>query len=192
MTSCPENQNISEFNYEKLRENNLNKIKEYYQSVLNEYTNKYGEYSKKLANGTDEQKENANFMMVENEDVKIINTHLIDIKKKLNEIVKTDTSNILVQKEKNELEKEEIKKNREKINNLKLIVNKNEKITETNSDTLHDNTTHNYNINYNQYILIIVNVILFVIMLILVYYLVFNTTTITKSKNNNNIIFNNI
>ena len=173
MTSCPENQNISEFNYEKLRENNLKKIKEYYESVLNEYTSKYSEYSTALASGTDEQKENANFMMDENEDVKIINTHLIDIKKKLNEIVKTDTSNILVQKEKNELEKEEIKKNREKINNLKIIVNKNEKRTETNSDKLHDNTTLNYNINYNQYMLIIVNVILFVIMLILVYYLVF-------------------
>lgn len=190
MTSCPENQNISEFNYEKLRENNLKKIKEYYESVLNEYTAKYSEYSNALASGTDEQKEDANFMMDENEDIKIMNTHLIDIKKKLNEIVKTDTSNILVQKEKNELEKEEIKKNREKINNLKVIVNKNEKRTETNSDTLHDNTTLNYNINYNQYMLIIVNVILFVIMLILVYYLVFNTET-TKSKNNN-LKFNNI
>lgn len=188
MTSCPENQNISEFNYEKLRENNLKKIKEYYDLVLSEYTTKYSEYSLAQTSGSPEQIEDANFMMDERGDIKIINNHLIDIKRKLNEIVKTDTSNILIQKEKDELEKDQIIKNRKKLNDLKLIVDKNEKRTKSNSDVLHDNTTHNYNINYNQYFFIIINVILLIIMLILIYYLMFDS----KPKNRSNIKFNNI
>ena len=63
MTSCPDKQNISEFNYENLRKNNLNKIKEYYESVLNQYSSKYSEYASASSSGTDEGSENADFMM---------------------------------------------------------------------------------------------------------------------------------
>lgn len=187
MQSCPENQNISEFNYENLRKNNLNKIKEYYEKVLTDYTTKYTEYSTGLNSANAEERENANFMMGERGDIQLLNTHLIDIKRKVNTIVQTDIQNILTQKEKDDSEKNEIKINREKINNYKLIIQKNENNSDATQSSLEENIEMNNKINYSKMIMLVFNVLLLIVMIIMVYYVITDT-----GKGSKMIKFNNV
>ena len=60
--------------------------------------------------------------MDERGEIITLNNHLIDIKRKLNNMIQDDTANILTQKEKDTQEKQQIKNNREKINNYKKIM----------------------------------------------------------------------
>lgn len=183
MTTCPDKQNISEFNYEKLRDSNLNKIKEYYQTVLNQYSNKYSEYSMNLESGTAEGKETADFLMDERGEIITLNNHLIDIKRTLNNLIQDDTANILTQKEKDTQEKQQIKDNRVKINNYKKIINKNNTQNKSMTSSFNENKDFNENNYYKQFMLIIVNIILVIIIVILLFNLLF-----AKQKRNNNLI----
>ena len=44
MASCPSTEIYSEFNYDKLREENIKKIKSYYDNILNDYKSNYQQY----------------------------------------------------------------------------------------------------------------------------------------------------
>lgn len=183
MSTCPDKQNISEFNYERLRQNNLNRIKEYYDTALNQYTTKYSEYSTNLNSGTSEGKENADFLMGERGEIITLNNHLIDIKRQLNNLIQNDTANIITQKEKDVQEKNLIKSNREKINNYKSIIHKNN--TENNSimTSFDENKDFNKGNNYKQLLLLFINVILVIIIVVFLFKII-----TTKQKRNNNLI----
>lgn len=183
MSTCPDKQNISEFNYEKLRQNNLNKIKEYYNTALNQYSTKYSEYSTNLNSGTDEGKETADFLMGERGQIITLNNHLIDIKRNLNNLIQNDTANIITQKEKDIQEKNQIKNNREKINNYKMIIKKNSIENNSIQSSFSENSDFNNNNYYKQLLLIFVNVILVIIIVI---FLIIIFTS--KEKRNNNLI----
>lgn len=183
MSTCPDKQNISEFNYERLRQNNLNRIKEYYNTVLNQYSTKYSEYSSNLNSGTSEGKENADFLMGERGEIITLNNHLIDIKRKLNNLIQNDTANIITQKEKDVQEKQQIKNNREKINNYKSIIQKNTIQNKSMIASFDENKDFNKDHYYKQLLLLFVNVILVVIIVIFLFKII-----TTKEKRNNNLI----
>ena len=81
---CPNGTRISEFDYQTQRKKNIEKIGNYYDKVLTNYTNKYQIYAnKKYANDTDEQ-ENADYLLKERGNISKLNTHMIDIKRNVN------------------------------------------------------------------------------------------------------------
>jgi hypothetical protein len=183
MTTCPDKQNISEFNYERLRQNNLNRIKEYYNTALNQYSTKYSEYSSNINTGTSEGKENADFLMDERGEIITLNNHLIDIKRQLNNLIQNDTANIITQKEKDVQEKHQIKNNREKINNYKSIIQKNNTQNKSMISSFDENKDFNKENYYRQLLLIFINFILVIVVVIFLFKII-----TTKEKRNNNLI----
>ena len=190
MTTCPDNQNISEFNYEKLREVNLNQIKNYYDETLNKYITKYEEYKSLSESSDPDENDEANFIE-ERGEITELNNHLIDIKKKLNNLVNKDLDNILIQKNKIQTEKDKIKENQKNINNLNLVLKKNNNDETYYNDSLKENE-YNNNDNYiYQIIYIVANVCVLVVVLYLLYSVfskkaVFSKKVQNLTNNNNN------
>lgn len=176
---CPDNQNLSEFNYEITRKNNMNKIKSYYNETLNKYTTIYEDYLRKSSSGNQDENDEAEYDLNEKGDITELNNHLISIKRNLNELVQEDTKNIVLQKEKIKNENKTIRENKKTINNLYQILNKNEGESNLYSDSYNEMS----DVNSNNEIYNIVLIVICVLLLLYVIYLIYSIFT-RKSKLN--------
>ena len=190
---CPDGTRISEFDYQTQRKKNIEKIGNYYDKVLTNYTNKYQIYAnKKYANDTDEQ-ENADYLLKERGNISKLNTHMIDIKRNVNNLILDDFSDIKKQlKEINKME-HELTKGRQSVKELNLKLSERENNLLTYSSNLKDtkNAKENESYYYNVYL---ASMGLLIVIICILSYLIINPTTYTTTyttRNNNKNVSNN-
>ena len=190
---CPDGTRISEFDYQTQRKKNIEKIGNYYDKVLTNYTNKYQIYAnKKYANDTDEQ-ENADYLLKERGNISKLNTHMIDIKRNVNNLILDDFSDIKKQlKEINKIE-HELTKGRQSVKELNLKLSEKENNLLTYSSNLKDtkNAKENESYYYNVYL---ASMGLLIVIICILSYLIINPTTYTTTyttRNNNKNVSNN-
>jgi hypothetical protein len=190
---CPDGTRISEFDYKTQRKKNIEKIGNYYDKVLTNYTNKYQIYAnKKYANDTDEQ-ENADYLLKERGNISKLNTHMIDIKRNVNNLILDDFSDIKKQlKEINKME-HELTKGRQSVKELNLKLSEKENNLLTYSSNLKDtkNAKENESYYYNVYL---ASMGLLIVIICILSYLIINPTTYTTTyttRNNNKNVSNN-
>ena len=190
---CPDGTRISEFDYQTQRKKNIEKIGNYYDKVLTNYTNKYQIYAnKKYANDTDEQ-ENADYLLKERGNISKLNTHMIDIKRNVNNLILDDFSDIKKQlKEINKME-HELTKGRQSVKELNLKLSEKENNLLTYSSNLKDtkNAKENESYYYNVYL---ASMGLLIVIICILSYLIINPTTYTTTyttRNNNKNVSNN-
>ena len=190
---CQNGTRISEFDYQTQRKKNIEKIGNYYDKVLTNYTNKYQIYAnKKYANDTDEQ-ENADYLLKERGNISKLNTHMIDIKRNVNNLILDDFSDIKKQlKEINKME-HELTKGRQSVKELNLKLSEKENNLLTYSSNLKDtkNAKENESYYYNVYL---ASMGLLIVIICILSYLIINPTTYTTTyttRNNNKNVSNN-
>jgi hypothetical protein len=137
----------SDFNYETLRSQNLQKVQDYYNNVLSKYTMQYNDYLTKSTSSNQADKDQANYMATEGELPKM-NLHLIDVINEMNSKIEEDITNLKIQQEKVDKDTKIILANRQLIDDLNRAlkmkmtdVNKNNSSYLENND---DNTTNSY------------------------------------------------
>ena len=188
---CPNGTRISEFDYQTQRKKNIEKIGNYYDKVLTNYTNKYQIYAnKKYANDTDEQ-ENADYLLKERGNISKLNTHMIDIKRNVNNLILDDFSDIKKQlKEINKME-HELTKGRQSVKELNLKLSEKENNLLTYSSNLKDtkNAKENESYYYNVYL---ASMGLLIVIICILSYLIINPTTYTTRNNSKNVSNNSI
>ena len=189
----PDETRISEFDYQTQKKKNIEKIGNYYDKVLTNYTNKYQIYAnKKYANDTDEQ-ENADYLLKERGNISKLNTHMIDIKRNVNNLILDDFSDIKKQlKEINKME-HELTKGRQSVKELNLKLSEKENNLLTYSSNLKDtkNAKENESYYYNVYL---ASMGLLIVIICILSYLIINPTTYTTTyttRNNNKNVSNN-
>lgn len=190
-STCPDKQNISEFNYETTRKNNMNNIKSYYNKTLNKYTSIYRDYLNKSSDSDSDINEQAEFELKEKGDITDLNNHLIDIKRNLNGLIQEDTKNILIQKNKIDNEQNKIKMNKSVINKLTEILNKNEGKNDMYQDSYKETSKRNDDNTIYHYISIVICGCLLAYLVYLIY-IVFVGNNNSSSINNSNSFLNNI
>ena len=172
---CPNGTVISEFDYQTQRKKNIEKIGNYYDKVLTNYTDKYKIYAnKKYANDTDE-KENADYLLKERGNISKLNTHMIDIKRNVNNLILDDFSDIKKQlKEINKIE-HELTKGRQTVKELNLKLSERENNLLTYSSNLKDtrNAKENESYYYNVYL---VSIGLLIVIICVLSYLILQPT----------------
>ena len=188
---CPDGTRISEFDYQTQRKKNIEKIGNYYDKVLTNYTNKYQIYAnKKYANDTDEQ-ENADYLLKERGNISKLNTHMIDIKRNVNNLILDDFSDIKKQlKEINKME-HELTKGRQSVKELNLKLSERENNLLTYSSNLKDtkNAKENESYYYNVYL---ASMGLLIVIICILSYLIMQPTTYTTRNNSKNVSNNSI
>jgi hypothetical protein len=185
--TCPDGMIISEFDYETLRLKNLGKIREYYNTVLSDYTDKYYTYAnKKLAEDEDEQ-DNAVYLLKEKGDITNLNDHLIEIKQNLNQVILDDFTNI--KKQINEVKSLEGDLEADKVRIKEL----NEALSVQNiqfsayNENLEGTTEMRNTYQFNHKLYIASTIILSVVVCIMIYILMNNNTPVSGNNNRNNL-----
>lgn len=168
--NCPEEQLISELNYNDTRQDHMKKVSEYYNNVLERYGSKYDSYLKNSSSNDIDENEEADLEMNEKGEIKGLNEHLITITSKLNNLVMDDANNISIQQNKISEEKAQIVANDNLINELDNKLIQKEKNNKYGTDSLDNITKSNNNNNRNTNIYIVVNVILMLIIIVGLYY----------------------
>ena len=112
MASCPSTEIYSEFNYDKLREENIKKIKSYYDNILNDYKSNYQQYLENNNSEEENSQDNAGYADTKlRPRIKGLNEQLIMIKTKLKENNEQEQKNNMLQKKKIEAKTDAYQKN---------------------------------------------------------------------------------
>jgi len=192
--SCPDGTIISEFNYEELRGQNLNKVEQYYNKILADYETNYQTYIEKKNSDQQDEQDEANFLMNEKGVIKNLNNHLIDIKSELNKSISSDFIDLEKQKNKVEATDLKIADNKEIINNLNKLVNHSENTYKKNVNNVDDNEKRN-DINQWYHIYYISTCVILLIGVLVTAYLVYYKedvgSLINNGINNNTFLKNN-
>jgi hypothetical protein len=182
--------------YSVLRQQNITKINNYYNSLLSSYTKNYSDYSIQSASSNINDKTNANTIIMPK--VKDTNTQIINLSQSMINNVNQD--NDLINEQKNDLtnKMEEIDSI---ITNINLLSDKDTEMTVLSGakqDSLSSTTSNKDEMQFKTYIYIGVCILLVLLVIGLIIYLVYSNYT-NKSSNNNtstniykNIATNNI
>jgi hypothetical protein len=158
----------SDFNYETLRTNNLQKVQDYYNNVLSKYTTQYNDYLTKSTSSSQADKDQANYMVTEGTLPKM-NMHLIDVINEMNAKVEEDITNLQAQQEKVNRDNEIILANRKLIDDLnRALKMKSSDISKNNSSYNETNDDNKFN-SYCEIFFIIVNILIFIGLCWLIY-----------------------
>lgn len=181
-------------NYSSLRKDNIDKIKTYYNKLLDEYTNAYTEYSNNKNSTVISDREDAEAILKPR--VEAYNTQIINLSKELINSVDRDTDLILDQK--NELEEKQQKIDK-LLNDTKMLKSKQRDSTiseKARNDSLNITKTGAEELQFTSHMYMAFNILLVILVLGFIIYLVYsNTDTITNNNNNNqnlNAIYKNI
>lgn len=181
--SSPKNQTCNTpLDYAVVRKNNIAKITEQYQSLLDTYTKAFTDYSTNNASSKEPDKQYAKLTLKPKTEA--YNTQIINISKELMSSVNKDTDLIVDQTK--ELEKNTIKLNK-LMDDIKLLREKNEelKITEqSQEDNVKNTQSGSDDLHFTSQIYMGINMLLVLIIVGLIIYLVYSNYT--SNKNNTN------
>ena len=178
--------------YSVVRKNNLNKITEYYNTLLNEYSKTYNEYASQSNSVNTNDRTYAETTLKPKTEA--YNTQIINLSKELIDTVNKDTDLILDQK--NELETK-TQKIDTLMNDIKLLKQKNTDLSITEKsqvDSLNTTKTGADDLKMTSQLYMGVNILLVLLVIGFIVYLVYSNFT-TKSSNSNsnmNNIYKNI
>ena len=173
MASCPSTEIYSEFNYDKLREENIKKIKSYYDNILNDYKSTYQQYLEESNAEGDNSQDSSEFANAElRPRIKGLNEQLIMIKTKLKENNEQEQTNNTLQKEKIDEKTDTYQKNDRIISQLNKNLNHIESGVKGKDTQITDNDSRNtvyyyYHLAYIVGVLVLVG--LFIHLLVQVY-----------------------
>ena len=166
MASCPSTEIYSEFNYDKLREENIKKIKSYYDNILNDYKSNYQQYLEESNIEGDNSQDSSEFANAElRPRIKGLNEQLIMIKTKLKENNEQEQKNNMLQKKKIEAKTDAYQKNDRIINQLNKNLNQIESEIKGKDSQIIDNDSRN-TVSYYYHLAYIVGVLVIVGMFI--------------------------
>lgn len=166
MASCPSTEIYSEFNYDKLREENIKKIKSYYDNILNDYKSTYQQYLEESNIEGDNSQDSSEFANAElRPRIKGLNEQLIMIKTKLKENNEQEQKNNMLQKKKIEAKTDAYQKNDRIINQLNKNLNQIESEIKGKDSQIIDNDSRN-TVSYYYHLAYIVGVLVIVGMFI--------------------------
>ena len=166
MASCPSTEIYSEFNYDKLREENIKKIKSYYDNILNDYRSTYQQYLEESNVEGDNSQDSSEFANAElRPRIKGLNEQLIMIKTKLKENNEQEQKNNMLQKKKIEAKTDAYQKNDRIINQLNKNLNQIESEIKGKDSQITDNDSRN-TVSYYYHLAYIVGVLVIVGMFI--------------------------
>lgn len=174
----------SDFNYETLRNQNLQQIQNYYNTVLSKYNAKYSEYITNSSSTDQSLKDQAQYALTEG-DLPALTSYLSSIISTINSSIATDTSNLTTLETKIQNDTQLIQQNRDLINKLNVVLSNkqdnNSKNNDSYNETRNDNETK-YNI---QIAIVVLNVLLLCSILGLMY-LAYTSTASSNSYSNSN------
>jgi hypothetical protein len=174
----------SDFNYETLRNKNLQEIQNYYNTVLSKYNAKYSEYITNSSSTDQSLKDQAQYALTEG-DLPALTSYLSSIISTINSSIATDTSNLTTLETKIQNDTKLIQQNRDLINKLNVVLSNkqdnNSKNNDSYNETRNDNETK-YNI---QIAIVLLNVLLLCSILGLMY-LAYTSTSTTSSNSYSN------
>jgi len=174
----------SDFNYETLRNQNLQQIQNYYNTVLSKYNAKYSEYITNSSSTDQSLKDKAQHALTEG-DLPVLKSYLSSIISTINSSISTDNSNLTTLQTKIQNDTQLIQQNRELINKLNVVLSNkkdnNSKNNDSYNETRRDNET-NYNI---QIAAVIFNILLLCGVLGSIYLAYTSTSAYSSSSSSN-------
>ena len=184
MATCKVDNNIySDFHYDKLRNQNLKKIKKLYESTLNKYNTEYRNYLEKVSQDGDDSVDNKEY--AENQlvpKIKELNEQLIFIKSKLKNSNDDTDRNIIKQKNLIESETDLIDQQEREIN----LINSEIKQTNVDAKGKSNEITENIGRNKNSFYKHLGYILLIVILLLGLAYLIYRVVYLSSGKRGNN------
>jgi hypothetical protein len=179
--------NIRIPDYTTLRQQNIEKVNNYYNKLLSSYTSAYGDYAKQ-SKGTKNDQNYANTVLLPK--YSNYNNQLINITQSMIDNVNQDID--LISSQKDEL----INKNRQIntiMNNITMLKDKDNEmsvLTGSRSDSLTSANEGLSEINFSTYIYIGIDVFCILLILGLIIYIVYSSFTNKRTNNLNNIYSN--
>jgi hypothetical protein len=171
--------------YTVLRQQNLDKVNEYYNKLLGDYTSTYNEYATQSKGTKNDQNYANSVLLPKNTDY---NTQLINLNQSMIISVNQDIDLIAAQKD------ELMNKTRQIdniMNNITLLKDKDREmtvLTGARQDSLSSTSDGLNDMNFTTYIFIGINILILIVILGLVIYIVYSSyTTGNKARSANNI-----
>jgi len=176
--------------YSVLRQQNIKKINDYYNTLLSSYTKNYSDYATQSAssNINDRTYATSTIMPI----VKDSNTQIINLSQTMINNVNQD--NDLISDQKDELTKKSLQIDTI-MSNIKLLTDKDTEMTVfsgARQDSLNSTITSAEDMKFTTYIYIGISILLVLLIIGLIIYLVYSnfTSTSTSNKSNNNLYKN--
>ena len=179
-------------NYSSLRKDNIDKIKTYYNKLLDEYTKAYTEYTTNKNSTIVADREDAEAILKPRAEE--YNTQIINLSKELITSVNRDTDLILDQK--NDLEEKQ-KQIDTLLKNTKMLKSKLKDSTiseKAHNDSLNITKTGTEDLQFTSHMYMAFNILLVILVVGFIIYLVYSNTDTIKNNNQNliNYIYKNI
>jgi len=174
--------------YSVLRQQNIKKINDYYNTLLSSYTKNYSDYATQSAssNINDRTYATSTIMPI----VKDSNTQIINLSQTMINNVNQD--NDLISDQKDELTKKSLQIDTI-MSNIKLLTDKDTEMTVfsgARQDSLNSTITSAEDMKFTTYIYIGISILLVLLIIGLIIYLVYSNFTSTSNKSNNNLYKN--
>lgn len=184
---CPVGMIISEFDYETLRKKNLGKVRDYYNTVLSDYTEKYYKYSNKKLSENQDDIDNSAYLIKEKGSISSLNDDLIDISKNLNQVVLDDFADI--KKQINEVKSLEgdLEAGRDRVRDLNDAISKQNINSSAHQSNLEGTKDMRSTYEYKYKIHIVIIIILTLIIIVIIYMILSDDTNPTSNKINNSL-----
>ena len=179
-------------NYTSLRKDNIDKIKTYYNTLLDNYTKAYTEYTTNKNSTIISDREDAEAILKPRAEA--YNTQIINLSKELITSVNRDTDLILDQK--NDLEEKQ-KQIDTLLNNTKMLKSKQRDSTiseKARNDSLNTTKVGTEELQFTSHMYMAFNILLVILVVGFIIYLVYSNTDTTANNNQNSInsIYKNI
>ena len=179
-------------NYSSLRKDNIDKIKTYYNKLLDEYTKAYTEYTTNKNSTIVSDREDAEAILKPRAEA--YNTQIINLSKELIDSVNRDTDLILEQKNNLEEKQQQIDT---LLNNTKMLKLKQRDTTiseKARNDSLNITKTGTEELQFTSHMYMAFNILLVILVVGFIIYLVYSTTDTTTTNNQNSVnsIYKNI
>ena len=179
-------------NYSSLRKDNIDKIKTYYNTLLDNYTKAYTEYTTNKNSTIISDREDAEAILKPRAEA--YNTQIINLSKELITSVNRDTDLILDQK--NDLEEKQ-KQIDTLLNNTKMLKSKQRDSTiseKARNDSLNTTKVGTEELQFTSHMYMAFNILLVILVVGFIIYLVYSNTDTTTTNNQNSInsIYKNI
>jgi hypothetical protein len=182
--------NIAIPDYTTLRQQNIDKINTYYNSLLSSYTQNYKDYSTQSASTNVNDRTYANTTLKPK--VQNTNTQLINVSKSMIGNVNQDTD--LIMQQKDEL-LEKTRKIDTIMNNIQLLKDKDSEMTvlsQARNDSLNSSKNSAEDMNFTTYIYIGINMLMVLCVIGIVIYLVYSNYAVSRNSNRMNNVYRNI
>jgi hypothetical protein len=173
--------NIGIPDYPVLRQQNLDKINTYYNTLLSSYTQSYKDYSSQSASSNVNDRTYANTTLKPK--VQNYNTQIINVSQSMIDNVNQDTDLIMQQKDELLTKTRSIDTIMNNINMLKDKDNEMTVLSNARKDSLNSTMSGTDDMNFNTYIYIGINILMVLCVIGIVIYIVYSSYSVSKNNN---------